>query len=145
MYPDADIPVVQVSVDPHAGPLHHYNLGQSLEPLRRDNILVMGSGSMTHNLKEAFAAFRSGDRDAAVPPWVAQFVDWMENRIEAADVDALLAYRDRAPFAIENHPTEEHLLPLFCAIGAAGKDWKGHKLHGSCDLGVLSMDEYAFT
>lgn len=144
MYPEADIPVVQVSVDPHAGPVHHYNLGQSLEPLRRDNILVMGSGSMTHNLKEAFAAFRGGERNAAVPPWVGQFVAWMENKIEAADVDALLAYRDRSPFAVENHPTEEHLLPLFCAIGAAGNGWKGRKLHGSCEFGVLSMDAYAF-
>ena len=144
MYPDADIPVVQVSVDPHAGPLHHYQLGRSLEPLRRENILVMGSGSMTHNLKEAFAAFRSGERDAATPPWVAQFVTWIEARIEASDTEALLAYRDRAPYAVENHPTDEHLLPLFSAMGAAGDDWQGNKLHGSMDFGVLAMDAYAF-
>lgn len=144
MYPDADIPVVQVSVDPHAGPLHHYQLGRSLEPLRSENILVMGSGSITHNLKEAFAAFRGGERNAATAPWVAQFVDWIENKIETSDTAALLAYRDRAPYAVENHPTDEHLMPLFSAIGAAGEDWNGSKLHGSTDFGVLAMDAYAF-
>ena len=144
MYPDADIPVVQVSVDPHAGPDHHLQLGRALAPLRGENILVMGSGSITHNLKEAAAAFRSGDREAAMPPWVAQFVSWMQNRIEASDESALLAYRDRAPYAVENHPTDEHLMPIFSAIGAAGTDWRASKLHGSSDFGVLAMDAYAF-
>ncbi|MEX3009476.1 class III extradiol ring-cleavage dioxygenase [Hoeflea sp. TYP-13] len=144
MYPKADIPVVQVSVDPHAGPLHHYRLGQALEPVRKDKVLVMGSGSMTHNLKKAFAALRCGERNAATPPWVVQFVDWMDSKIRSGDMDALLAYRDRAPFAVENHPTEEHLLPLFCAIGAAGENWSARRLHSSCDFGVLSMDAYAF-
>lgn len=145
MYPDADIPVVQVSVDPHAGPSHHFQLGRSLAPLRGENILVMGSGSITHNLKEAFAVLRSGERDAAVPPWVAQFVAWMETRIAASDTEALLSYRQRAPYAVENHPTDEHLMPLFAAIGAAGENWNGSKLHGSTDFGVLAMDAYAFS
>ena len=144
MYPDADIPVVQVSVDPHAGPDHHCRLGRALAPLREENILVIGSGSMTHNLREAMAALRSGDRDAMVPSWVGQFVSWMQDRIEAGDEAALLDYRDRAPYAVENHPTDEHLMPLFSAIGAAGDGWKSTKLHGSTDFGVLAMDAYAF-
>lgn len=144
IYPDADIPVVQVSVDPHAGPEHHFRLGQALEPLRHENILIVGSGSMTHNLKEAFAAFRSGERGAAMPAWVAQYVDWMDRKLENADLDALLAYRERAPFAVENHPTDEHLMPLFSALGAAGEGWSTRKLHSSCDFGVLSMNAYAF-
>lgn len=144
MYPDADIPVVQVSVDPHAGPGHHLKVGRALEPLRRENTLVIGSGSMTHNLKEAFAALRCGKRDAETPDWVAQFVDWMEFKIKAGDLEALLDYRCRAPFALENHPTDEHLMPLYSAIGAAGDGWTPRKLHTSQDFGVLSMDAYAF-
>ena len=145
MYPDADIPVVQVSIHPQAGPEHHHKLGRALAPLRKENILVIGSGSMTHNLKEAISALRDGDRQAAMPPWVSQFVDWMQDKIEAADESALLAYRDRAPFAVKNHPTDEHLMPLFSAIGAAGNGWSANKLHGSSDFGVLAMDAYAFS
>ena len=144
MYPDADIPVVQVSVDPQAGPQHHRDLGRALAPLRAENILVIGSGSMTHNLREALAALRSGEREAAIPPWVSQFVGWMQDRIEASDEAALLAYRDRAPYAVENHPTDEHLMPLYSAIGAAGSGWRASKLHGSTEFGVLAMDAYAF-
>ncbi|MEM6462086.1 MAG: class III extradiol ring-cleavage dioxygenase [Pseudomonadota bacterium] len=144
MYPQADIPVVQVSVDPHAGPVHHFKIGRSLEPLRNENILVIGSGSMTHNLKEALAALRDGERCAAVPPWVAKFAQWMEKRIASSDTEALLAYRQRAPYAVDNHPTEEHLLPLFSAVGAAGDSWNGSKIHASMDFGVLAMDAYAF-
>ena len=144
MYPDADIPVVQVSVDPHAGPEHHHMIGRALEPLRSENMLVIGSGSMTHNLKEAFAALRCGQRDAETPGWVTQFVDWMELKINAGDLDALLDYRHRAPYAVENHPTDEHLMPLYSAIGAAGENWVPKKLHTSKDFGVLSMDAYAF-
>ncbi|MEM9104600.1 MAG: class III extradiol ring-cleavage dioxygenase [Pseudomonadota bacterium] len=144
MYPEADIPVVQVSIDPHAGPDHHQKLGGALAPLRDENILIIGSGSMTHNLKEAMSAFRAGDRQAAMPPWVSQFVGWMQDKIETADEGALLAYRDRAPFAVKNHPTDEHLMPLYSAIGAAGSGWSASKLHGSSDFGVLAMDAYAF-
>ncbi|WP_419912878.1 DODA-type extradiol aromatic ring-opening family dioxygenase [Hoeflea sp.] len=144
MYPDADVPIVQVSVDPHAGPQHHFGVGRVLEPLRHENILIVGSGSMTHNLKKAFEAFRSGDRTAATPGWVAQYVDWMDSKLESADLDALLAYRDRAPYAVENHPTDEHLMPLYSALGAAGDGWRARKIHSSCDLGVLSMNAYAF-
>ncbi|WP_136656864.1 class III extradiol ring-cleavage dioxygenase [Nitratireductor sp. XY-223] len=144
LYPDADIPVVQVSVDPHAGPEHHHRLGRALEPLRHENILIAGSGSMTHNLQKAFAAFRCGERAAATPAWVSQYVDWMDSKLETGDLEALLAYRDRAPYAVENHPTDEHLMPLFSAVGAAGEGWKARKLHSSCDFGVLSMNAYAF-
>ena len=68
----------------------------------------------------------------------------MQDKITASDEAALLAYRDLAPCAVENHPTDEHLMPLFSAIGAAGKGWSGSKLHGSSDFGVLAMDAYAF-
>jgi 4,5-DOPA dioxygenase extradiol len=144
LYPEADIPVVQVSVDPSKGPEHHIRLGRALAKLRSEGILVVGSGSFTHNLREAFTALRAGKRDAAIPNWVSEFVAWMDEHITAADEIALLRYRAMAPHAQENHPTEEHLMPLFVAIGAAGAKWQAEKIHESHEFGVLSMDAFAF-
>lgn len=144
LYPDADIPVVQVSVDPSKGPEHHIRLGRALAKLRAEDILVIGSGSFTHNLREAFTALRAGKREATMPHWVADFVHWMDERIAMADEPGLIAYRTKAPHARENHPTEEHLMPLYVAIGAAGPKWKAAKIHESHEFGVLSMDAFAF-
>jgi len=144
LYPDADIPVVQVSVDPSKGPEHHLRLGRALARLRAEDILVIGSGSFTHNLREAFTALRAGKREVDMPSWVSEFVRWMDEHIAAADEIALLRYRTMAPHARENHPTEEHLMPLYVAIGAAGPKWKAEKIHESHEFGVLSMDAFAF-
>lgn len=144
IYPDADIPVVQVSIDPDKGTDHHLALGAALASLRGEGILVIGSGSFTHNLREAFARLRVGDRHAATPEWVSAFAAWMTERIVAGDHAALAAYRTQAPFAVENHPTDEHLMPLYVALGAAGPGAKARRLHGSRDFGVLSMEAFAF-
>ena len=144
LYPAADIPVVEVSIDPALGPRHHIDLGRALGPLREEDILVVGSGSFTHNLREAFAALRAGQRRTAMPEHVASFIEWMDSRIEAADEAALLDYRHEAPHAERNHPTDEHLMPLYVAIGAAGPDWRARKIHESHEFGVLSMDAFAF-
>lgn len=144
IYPDADIPVVQVSVDPKAGPQHHVRVGRALAELREDGVLVVGSGSFSHNLEEAFKAIRSGDRKMEAPEWVAAFVAWMDAKIAAGDASALASYRRLAPYAARNHPTDEHLMPLYAAIGAAGNDWRAKKLHASGEFGVLAMDAYAF-
>lgn len=144
IYPDADIPVVQVSVDPQGGPRHHLTLGRALAGLRGDGVLVIGSGSFSHNLQEAFAAMRAGERDMETPEWVAAFVSWMDARIVAGDADALASYRRLAPHAARNHPTDEHLMPLYAAIGAAGNGWRARKLHAGGEFGVLAMDAYAF-
>jgi 4,5-DOPA dioxygenase extradiol len=141
MYPDADVPVTQLSIQPHLGPQHHYRIGEALRPLRDDGTLVMGSGSVTHNL-EAF--FREGyGRDAAVPDWVAAFADWLAAALEEGRVGDLLAYRDLAPHAVRNHPSEDHLLPLFVACGAASELVRAQRLHASRAYGVLAMDAYA--
>lgn len=148
LYPDADIPVVQVSVDPGKDAAYHLALGRALAPLRRDGVLVVGSGSFTHNLGEAFKALRVGHRDAPVPVWVEEFVDWMDQHIRNGDFDALVDYRAQAPYARENHPTEEHLVPLHAAIGAATGaqrgTWRAEPIHASDEFGVLSMNAYAF-
>ena len=143
-FPAADIPVVQVSVDPTAGPAHHLKLGAALAFLRERNVLVIGSGSFTHNLREAFGRMRSGERQAEMPAWVSTFADWMSDRIIAGDRGALTGYRTAGPYARENHPTDEHLMPLYVAIGAAGESAVATKLHASQDFGVLSMEAFAF-
>lgn len=140
MYPDADIPVAQLSVVRGAGPAEHERLGRALTALRGEGVLVVGSGSLTHNLYE----FRGQGLDAPVPHWVSEFEAWMKARLESGERAALLDYRRAAPFAAQNHPTEEHLLPLFVAMGAAGPDARAKLLHASVEHGVLAMDAYAF-
>jgi 4,5-DOPA dioxygenase extradiol len=140
MYPEADIPVTQLSVVRGASPAEHERLGQALAALRHEGVLVVGSGSLTHNLYE----FRGQGIDAPVPQWVSDFEDWTKSRLEASDRAALLNYRNEAPFAEQNHPTDEHLLPLFVAMGAAGPDARATQLHASYEHGVLAMDAYAF-
>lgn len=144
MYPDADIPVVSVSVDPRKGPEHHFRLGRALAALASEGVLVIGSGSFTHNLPEAFANLRRGIRVADVPAWVSDFTHWMNARIESAEIADLLAYRERAPHAAKNHPTDEHLLPLYVALGAAGDGFHPEKMHESDEFGVLSMTMWRF-
>jgi 4,5-DOPA dioxygenase extradiol len=140
MYPEADIPVTQLSVVRGASPAEHERLGQALAALRHEGVLVVGSGSLTHNLYE----FRGQGIDAPVPQWVSDFENWTRARLEASDRAALLNYRNEAPFAEQNHPTDEHLLPLFVAMGAAGPDARATQLHASYEHGVLAMDAYAF-
>ena len=140
-WPDADIPVVQLSVQTQLGPAHHYQLGQILAPLREEGILIIGSGSFTHDL----ASFRSsgGRIDAPEPDWVHAFAEWMSSALRDRRVDDLLNYRVLAPEAAHNHPTEEHLLPLYVALGA-GADVVKH-LHQSTTYGILRMDAFAFS
>ncbi|MBI1889839.1 MAG: dioxygenase [Burkholderiales bacterium] len=140
MYPDADIPVAQVSVLRGASPADHERMGRALSGLRDDGVLIIGSGSLTHNLYE----LRGHDINAEVPAWVSDFDMWMKDRLEKNERDALLHYRAQAPSAVRNHPTEEHLSPLFVAMGAAGETAKARRLHSSYEFGVLAMDMYAF-
>ncbi len=141
-WPKADIPIVQVSIDSSQAPEHHYRLGQVLSPLRGDNILLVGSGAMTHNLR---AFFRGGFlANAPVERWVADFLGWLDDRLEAGDTDAALQVIDKAPHGHDNHPTSEHILPLFVALGAGGSGAKATKLHTSVDHAVLSMDAWRF-
>jgi 4,5-DOPA dioxygenase extradiol len=140
MYPQADIPVAQLSLVRGAGPAEHERLGSALSALRQEGVLVVGSGSLTHNLNE----FRGQGVDAPVPSWVSDFSDWMHARLQAQQRDALLDYRRAAPDGERNHPTEEHLLPLFVAMGAAGAAARAERIHASYEYGVLAMDVYAF-
>lgn len=141
MYPEADIPAAQISLRRGASPSENERMGQVLRKLREDDILIIGSGSLTHNLY----AVRGASIDADVPSWVSDFAAWMHAQLQANHYQALLDYRAQAPFAVRNHPTEEHLLPLFVAMGAAGDASKAERLHASYEYGALAMDVYAFS
>ena len=141
MYPEADIPVLQLSVQPHLGPAHHLRMGRALERLRGEGVLIIGSGSLTHDLSE----FRGQRLDAPAPDWVNGFADWFVDKLATGQTDDLLDYRRQAPFATKNHPSEEHLLPIFAALGAAGANWRAERLHASSTYGILRMDVYAFS
>ncbi len=140
MYPQADIPVLQLSVQPHLGPEHHLRLGRALAPLRQEGVLIIGSGSFTHDLSE----FRGHGPNDPAPQWVNSFADWFHAALMEHRFDDLLGYCKQAPFATKNHPTEEHLLPLYAALGAAGENARPERLHASATYSVLRMDVYAF-
>ncbi len=139
-WPAADIPVVQLSVQSHLGPAHHLQLGQAVAELRREGVLVIGSGAWTHDLRR----FRGQAIDAPEMADVVEFSDWMDEALVGDRLCDLLTYRTRAPHAVQEHPTEEHLLPLYVAMGAAGADARPQRLHQSANYGILRMDAYAF-
>lgn len=139
MWPEHDIPVVQLSIQSHLGPGHHVQLGKALNALRQENVLIIASGSFTHNLR----AIQRTD-PGAEPEWVTRFSDWMNDAILASRTCDLVSYRRLAPFAAQAHPTDEHLLPLFVAVGAAGDGAHPTRIHQSTDLGTLRMDSYRF-
>jgi 4,5-DOPA dioxygenase extradiol len=114
LYPEAGVPVVQVALPVNYGPKEVLALGQALAGLRAQGILVMGTGSMTHNLGEFFGGGR------APSPYVLEFSRWVESAVTRGDRVALLNYRELAPHARRAHPTEDHFLPIFFTLGAAG-------------------------
>ena len=137
MYPAADVPVLQIAQTAADRPQSLLALGRTLAPLRAEDVLLVGSGGVTHNLNDF--------RRAAAGDYVQPFADWVAGRIAAADLDALLDYRRQAPFASRAHPTDEHLLSLYFAIGAAGDDWaKARRIEGGITDNVLVMDSYLF-
>ncbi len=137
MYPDADIPVVQLSVQSALGARHHLDLGRALTPLRNENVLVIGSGGIVHNLRELDWGGRG-----AVMPWAKAFNDWIVAKVAAGSADELADYRTLAPEAHRAQPTEDHMVPFHVALGAGGFPAKHIKL--GFDLGSLGMDCYAF-
>jgi 4,5-DOPA dioxygenase extradiol len=142
MYPRADIPVVQLSVQTAGGPPHHLSLGCALKALRRGGVLVVGSGSFTHDLSQ-FCIYRDALSEPE-PIWVSAFADWFDDTLSRGRLDDLADYRPLAPYAERNHRTEGHLLPLFVALGATDNGAVVERLHSSTTHGVLRMDVYSF-
>ena len=140
MFPDADIPVVPLSVQSHLGPGHAYRVGQALAPLAAQNMLIVGSGNITHNLRDFMQVSLQG---SSTPPYVQAFADWVHTRMTARDVPGLLAYRQTAE-GQRAHPTDEHLLPLFTALGAAGDGAQPEAFFRGISDHVIAMDGYTF-
>lgn len=141
-YPKADVPVVQVSVQTPLGPRHHLQLGAALAPLSDEGVLVIGSGHMTHNLRELRSV-----RDTGVgrpEPYVSEFQAWVRECIDASDFERLADYRRLSPAGARAHPTEEHFLPLFVALGAARTGYRAERIIDHVEGGVLAMDAYLF-
>ncbi len=122
------------------GPEYHLRLGRVLAPLRQQGVLIVGSGSFTHDLSE----FRGHGPNDPAPEWVNAFADWFDRALAENRISDVVAYRQRAPYARKNHPTDEHLLPLYVALGAAGSAAQSERLHASATYGVLRMDVYGF-
>jgi 4,5-DOPA dioxygenase extradiol len=115
MYPEADVPVLQVSM-PDLDPAHLFAIGRHLAPLRDEGVLIVGSGFMTHGLPYIHEYFAG---KPGMPEWSREFDEWATDALRRGDLDALFAFRDRAPGMPYAHPTVEHLVPLFVTVGAA--------------------------
>jgi 4,5-DOPA dioxygenase extradiol len=140
MYPAADVPVVQVSVQTEFGPVHHLQLGRALAPLADDGVLIVASGHATHNLRD----WMMNRQRQETLHYAKAFADWMHDRLAACDTEALVNYRDEAPDAVRAHPTEEHFLPLFVALGAAGDGARAERVVEGFEGGALALDAYRF-
>lgn len=140
MFPQADVPVAQLSIQPHRDPMHHFQMGRALRPLADDGVMIVGSGQITHNLRAA--DFHAGPDD--VDPRVAEFTDWFEARLASRDIDALLDYRRQAPHAALMHPSDEHLLPVYAALGAAPDDYSLEIDSLGTYQRALAMTNYVF-
>jgi 4,5-DOPA dioxygenase extradiol len=139
MYPASDIPVVALSVNPAQSAEWHYRLGRALAPLREEGVLVVGSGGFSHNL-------RALDWRHARPPafpWVAAFTDPLRAALLDGDTAKAIDWT-ALPYAQQNHPTTEHLYPLYVALGAGGENAKGRLLHRDVEMGGLALDAFAF-
>jgi 4,5-DOPA dioxygenase extradiol len=144
MWPAADVPVLPLAWPPAASPQTLMALGRALAPLTDEGVLIVGSGSITHNLRRVFAGGGLHPvADAPATPESSAFRNWFAQRAAAADWPALCDYRRQAPHAALMHPSDEHLLPFFIAAGAAPAG-QGLRVHASLTFGDLGMDAYAF-
>ena len=140
MYPDADVPVVQLSVQTANHPRHHYDVGRALAPLTTEGVLIVGSGHLTHNLRD----WMMSRGQTAHAPYVKRFQRWVFDHLATHDIDALTRYRQETPDAVRAHPTEEHFMPLFVALGAAGEGAESTCVFDGFEGTALAMDAYRF-
>jgi 4,5-DOPA dioxygenase extradiol len=138
MYPAADVPTIQVSIQPRRDAAWHHRLGAALMPLRQEGVLILASGGAVHNLR---ALAREGGEAQA---WAKAFDDWLASALAEGREAELLDWTHRAPHARLAQPSPDHFLPLFVALGAAGKGARGLRLHEGFTLGSLSMAAFQF-
>lgn len=138
LLPDAKLPVFQVSMPYDLTTVTAVALGRALAPLRDQGVLIVASGSMTHNLRE----FRQSHGQAQA--YAQEFTDWVQTAVRAKELQPLLDYRAEAPHAERAHPSEEHFLPLLVAMGATTESDDVRVLRGGVSNSVLSMESYAW-
>lgn len=139
MFPEADVPVTQLALPSPGDAADLLAIGTVLRPLRDEGVLILGSGAITHN----FGWLRWGEGESALPlPRAKAFADWVGERIAARDLQGLADYR-QAPWGAEAHPSEEHFLPLFGALGAAADD-APTRHQPAFTYGGLAMDSYVW-
>jgi 4,5-DOPA dioxygenase extradiol len=138
LYPEADIPVVALSVNRHLSNEQQYQIGKALAELREQDILIIGSGGTVHNLR------RVNWRSEEVDEWAKQFDSWLQSKLESWDTDALFQYRELAPYAQDAVPTNEHFIPLFLAMGTGDSNRQAQLLHRSYQYGNLSLSCWQF-
>ncbi len=141
MYPTADLPVMPLSIKAHAGPAYHYALGQALQPLTDDGFLIIGTGSITHNLRDYMVCVHN---DLPTPDYVTRFADWVDAQLNVGDLQQLIDYRKVCADASQAHPTEDHFMPFFVALGAAGVNPHAERFYAGVDDLVIAMDGYQF-
>jgi len=141
-FPNADIPVAQLSIQRHLDPTQHLGLGGALSTLRNEGVLIMGSGGAVHPLGYAAASLGEG---AVTDGWAKEFDDWLTAAVTRGDRESLVDYRAIAPYAERAHPYPDYFMPLLVAFGAAGSDAHGTVIHHSWYWGDLGMDAYEFT
>jgi 4,5-DOPA dioxygenase extradiol len=140
MYPEADVPVAQLSVQPGLGTAHHVAMGRALASLPQEGVLIIASGHTTHNLRD----WVGNARRPQELPYVRAFSRWLAQTLAKHDTDELIAYRERAPDAVRAHPSEEHFLPLYVAYAAAGDAARPERIIDGFENGALAMDSYLF-
>lgn len=138
MLPEMTVPVIQLSIQSGRDARHHVALGRALAPLRHEGVLVLGSGGIVHNLRE----LDWQGTDGRVMPWAKAFNDWVAANAGAGDEEALVDWLARAPEPRRAHPTPDHFMPFFVALGAGG--FPAKRLDLGFDLGSLGMDGYRF-
>ncbi|XP_054785458.1 4,5-DOPA dioxygenase extradiol-like isoform X3 [Prosopis cineraria] len=138
MYPEADIPVCQLSVSSHRDGSFHYEMGRALAPLKEDGVLIIGSGSATHNLRAI------GPRNSPPPTWASDFIAWLKHSLLNARYEEVKRYEEKAPYARIAHPWPDHFVPLHVALGAAGENAEARVIHESWDGGSFSYASFGF-
>ncbi len=141
MFPHADIPVIPLSIKAYAGATYHYALGQALAPLAAEGFLIIGTGSITHNLRDYMVCVHN---NLPTPDYVPRFADWIDQQLKSGDITGLIDYRKQSPDAAQAHPTEDHLMPFFVALGASGTKANASRFYAGVDDLVIGMDGYQF-
>ncbi|MEC0371039.1 DODA-type extradiol aromatic ring-opening family dioxygenase [Paenibacillus chibensis] len=138
IYPDADIPVVALSVNRDLTNEQQYEIGKALSELREQDVLIIGSGGTVHNLRSV------NWRAQGVDEWAGAFDQWLESKLEAWDTEALFQYEELAPYARMAVPTSEHFVPLLIAMGSGDANRQAQLLHRSYQYGNLSLSCWQF-